>query len=713
MNGAVGFTVFFILWGISLWLFASALYGRISLLARGRPDSRLDQPLERATGVIRNVVMHSALLREPYPGILHIFIFYGFMVLGIGNIFLFSEYLAPSLMWGVMDSSLYGLVSFGKDIFCILVYCGLAMAAYRRYVIRPDRLERSSSDATVIILLITCIVTCALFIDVFRFAAAPFTLSYQNWAVIGSFLSHYFVGFSGSVLHVLYWVAWWGHLLLILSFLVYIPRSKHMHLIACAFNEYFRNIGPKGRMTKIDIENSESFGVEKIEDYTWKQLLDLFACVECGRCMENCPAARSGKALNPKFLIADLKNYLLSRGPELKATKSSLIFQYILEKGLSVPIPRSERELLVKEGFIKLAEPEEKTADVAQPMVAAGPPASEVKVLVGEAISEDVIWACTSCGYCIEHCPFYIEHTNKIFEMRRYLTLMLKSYSPQVKSFLKNVQRNSNPWGIGWQQRGDWAKGRSIRTFGESEDIEWLLYVGCAGSFDARNMKVANALCELLDKAGVSYGILGKDEKCCGETARRMGEEGLFQAAVETNIELFKELKVKKIITLCPHCFNTLKNEYSDFGGQYEVVHHSELLPKLLEEGRLQIPANPNNALTRVAFHDSCYLGRYNKIYESPRELIKAATGNPALEMPRNLDRSFCCGAGGGRMWMEETEGEKINVLRAKECLDTGANCIVSACPYCLTMLDDGVKAANRDNMPTKDIAELLRDSLL
>jgi Fe-S oxidoreductase/nitrate reductase gamma subunit len=703
INGVAGFLFFIFLWGISLWFFVSALYGRVNLLARGKQDSRFDRPWERAACVLRNVVMHSSLLREPYPGVLHLFIFYGFMVLAIGNLFLFGEALSPTFFQGALDSSFYGVVSLVEDIFCVLVYAGLAMAAYRRYVIRPDRLERSSSDATIIILLITGIVSCALFVDVFRFAAAPQLYAYQEWAVVASFLSRFFVGLPPSILEFFYLATWWIHLILILTFIVYIPRSKHMHLIACPFNEYFRNLQPKGRMSEVDIENAESFGAEKIEDFAWKQLLDLFACVECGRCMENCPTARSGKTLNPKFLISDLKNHLLERGPELVKTRSSLLFQYVVQKGLPIPIPAHERELLVKEGFIK---PDEKTGQLPAPETTDG----EAVEMAGGAIKEETIWDCTTCGYCIEHCPFFIEHTSKILEMRRYLTLMLKSYPTQVKNFFKNVQRNSNPWGIGWQQRADWAKDRKVRMFGESDDIEWLLYVGCAGSFDARNMKVTSALCDLLDMAGVTYGILGKDEKCCGETARRMGEEGLFQSAVETNVEIFKELNVRKIITLCPHCLNTFKNEYPDFGGRYEVLHHSELLSKLVMEGKLK----PRNALPlRVAFHDSCYLGRYNNIYESPRALIASATGNPVLEMPRNHDRSFCCGAGGGRMWMEETEGEKINLIRTREGLETGANCLASACPYCLTMLSDGVKAENREDVVTKDIAEILLESLV
>ena len=731
INGIFGTLAFFALWIAAFWMFGVALYGKISLLSRGRSESRVDVPWVRFRGVARNVVMHFALLREPYPGLLHLLIFYGFMVLAVGNLFLFGEALAPVAFKPILATTLFGLVALSKDLFCIFVYIGVAMAAYRRYIIKPDRLEGSSPDATIILSLIFGIVTCALFIDVFRFAAERGIHEFQDWAVISAWLSRFFTSFSPATLGAFFWLTWWAHLILILAFLVYIPRSKHLHLIACAFNEFFRNLEPKGRMSNVDIENSDTFGTEKIEEFGWKQLLDLFACVECGRCMENCPTARSGKSLNPKVLISDMKHHLIDMGPDLVERKSSLIFKYLnaqkLPIPIPIPIPDNEWKLLEKEGLIPIAKsveapstvPETKTENKAETKAETKPetkaetedgkPAVEPRKLIGGSIKEETIWACTTCGYCIEHCPFYIEHTSKILEMRRYLTLMLKSYPSQLKGFFKNVQRNSNPWGLGWQHRGDWASARKIRTFGESEDIEWLFYLGCAGSFDARGIKVSNALCDLLDKAGISYGILGKAEKCCGETARRVGEEGLFQASVETNVEMFKDLNVKKIITLCPHCFNTLKNEYPAFGGNYEVVHHSELLLKLINDGKLK-PTKTSSVA--VAFHDSCYLGRYNNIYDSPRRLIASATGKPALEMPRNRDRSFCCGAGGGRMWMEETEGKKINDLRAAEAIGTGAECIVSACPYCLTMISDGVKAANRDDVTAKDIAEILNESL-
>jgi len=454
--------------------------------------------------------------------------------------------------------------------------------------------------------------------------------------------------------------------MVILVFLMYIPYSKHLHLLGSIPNIFFRSFRPKVELTKLDLEdeNRETFGVTKIEEFTWKQLLDLYACTECGRCQVNCPAYLTQKPLSPWKMIHDLKGHLKKKGPEL-----------------------------LKKNGKKEGEEE---------------PAILTTKLAGEVIPEDVIWSCTTCMGCQQACPVFIEHIHKIIDMRRTLVLDESSMSPEVQRCFTNMENNSNPWGIGFASRADWAKDLQVKTMGEDSSVDYLLWVGCAGSFDDRNKKVTTALVKILKSADVNFAILGTEEKCCGETARRMGNEYLAQMMIQENVEILNNYNVKKIITMCPHCMNSLKKDYPQFGGNYEVVHHSEFIHELIKNGKIKTKTPVNTSMT---YHDSCYLGRHNEIYSSPREILKSVSGIKLLEMERSGEKSFCCGAGGGRMWMEEHIGTRINETRTEDALKTGAEKICTACPYCLTMFEDGLKTKQKE-LKVMDLAEVLEQAL-
>ena len=465
--------------------------------------------------------------------------------------------------------------------------------------------------------------------------------------------------------------------------MLYLPFSKHLHLLGCPFNEYFRNLGQKGELTSIeglldededeeeeDEDEELNFGVANIEDYTWKDLLDLYSCAECGRCQEVCPAYNSEKPLSPKKLMIDLKHHLDERGVKLLKLK-----------------PKDR-------------------------------PEEEDSLIIGEIIKEDEIWACTTCYACVEYCPIFNEQMPKLIDLRRYMVMAQENFPKEAANFFKNLDNNYNPWPIGFAKRADWAKDLEVKTIKEKKktketekDIEYLYWVGCAGAFDERNKKVSEAMIKILNSANISFAILGKEEKCCGDSARRLGNEYAFQMLAMENIEILNEYNIKKIITQCPHCYNTLKNEYPHFDGNYKVIHHTELIFNLLKARKIKIKGKIDNIM---CYHDSCYLGRYNDIYEEPRNILKSLSANGNLkEMELNHNKSFCCGAGGGRMWLEETIGKRINIMRAEQSLEIGAELVATACPYCLTMFEDGFKDKNVENVSTKDIAELVAEHLI
>jgi len=662
---------------IALFLFTVyKLYRRLRL---GQPEDRFDQIGERLKGVVTFVLGQQRVVREP-AGWGHFFIFWGFIILTIGSLETFGVGLYNGFAyWKFLGKTVTASLYLSQDLLCTAVLIALGVALYRRFVIKPARLQfcdqqAANLDASLIISLILVLI-----VLLFGARAVEYRLAqvepghyFPQAAFISVALSGMFAGLPESSLLGWYSFFWWGHTLVILGFLVYIPFSKHLHILGAIPNVFFRRFRPLGELTKMDLEDEtvETYGVSKIEEFTWKQNLDLYACTECGRCSENCPANLTGKPLSPKETIHHLKRHLLAKG-----------------------------KLLLDQGAAKGGQPLE------------GAAAELSKALVGEVCLNDEIWSCTTCGNCMEHCPVFIEHIPKYVDMRRYLVLMESNFPVEVQTVLRNWETNSNPWGLAFATRGDWAQGLEVKTLAENPAVEYLFYVGCTGSFDERSKKVTAAMIKLLNRAGVSFGILGAEEKCCGETARRIGNEYLFQSMATELTGTINGYGVKKIITTCPHGYNCLKNEYPQFGGNWEVYHHTEFLARLLREGRL----TPRRRLDkRLTFHDSCYLGRYNGIYADPRGILKSIPGLRLKEMARHRAKSFCCGAGGGRMWMEETLGvQKINEARADQALALNPEVIAVSCPFCTIMFEDGLKARDQEEtVKVYDIAELLAQAL-
>jgi len=463
-----------------------------------------------------------------------------------------------------------------------------------------------------------------------------------------------------------YRIGWWGHVLVLLGFLVYLPHSKHLHIITAAPNAYLRSLEPKGLLATIDIERAlehdEPVGVSKIEQFSWKDLLDTYSCTECGRCQAECPASISGKELSPKYLILDLKEHLL----------------------------HDEAERLLGKA----------TANGNGPAR---------KQMVGDVIHDQVLWDCVTCRACMDACPVFIEHVPKIIDMRRHLVMEASRIVPEWQKLFDNVEAAGNPWRFPRASRADWAKGLGIPTLAERPDAEYLFWVGCAGSYDERNVKVSVALARLLERAGVAFAILGTEETCCGDPVRRAGNEYLFQLQAQQNVETLNRYQPRKIVTACPHCFNTIGTEYRAFGGVYEVVHHVELLDRFVREGRLQPHERLDGALV---YHDPCYLGRYHDIYEPPRRALRAIPGVELREMERHGKRAMCCGAGGGHAFCEERTGRRINHIRVEQALEAQPQRVATACPYCLMMFEDGTRAKDvAESLPVADIAELLERS--
>jgi Fe-S oxidoreductase len=467
---------------------------------------------------------------------------------------------------------------------------------------------------------------------------------------------------------ILFEVYWWIHIVLVLGFLNYLPYSKHAHILTSVPNVFLTSLESKGALKPIDFEAEgvERFGAVDVEDLTWKQILDGFTCTECGRCSASCPANITGKLLSPKKIMMDIRHRAVEHGGILAAKNS----------GASA------------EGMKSPAE----------------------NTLLHHYITAEELFACTTCGACVQECPVNNEHVPAIVELRRSLVLMESSFPPEVQTVFKNLETNFSPWAFPASSRADWAEGMNIPVMAQSPQVDILFWVGCAGAFDARYTKVTQAFAKLMQRAGVTFAILGTEEKCTGDSARRIGNEYLAQTLMKENIATLNNYQIKKIVTTCPHCFNTLKNEYPQFGGTYEVIHHTDFLVKLINEGRLKVT---NEEAAAVTFHDSCYLGRYNDLYEQPREILDAIPGMNIKEMKRSRSKGLCCGAGGGRMWMEEHEGKRVNVERTEEALALHPDIISTACPFCLTMIEDGVKEKGAtESVQVRDVAELLLDAV-
>jgi Fe-S oxidoreductase len=660
--------VFLIAFLCSIGYFLFSVRALVRILKLGKIENRFDNPVLRFKRMLIVAFGQSKLFREIVPGIMHAFIFWGFLVLLLAILESIGEGLFPGFSLRGLGP-VYPPLIFMQDLFAGLVVLAVIMALYRRYVARPRRLEvdkHGKRDATYILLIILTIMITM----VGQNAARMSTSGIESSRFLSAQFVDSFASMSPNRIRIYFEMFWWIHIGLVLGFLNYLPHSKHLHILTSVPNVYFSSLKPKGALKPINLEEEgvEKFGVSDVDDLTWKQLLDGYTCTECGRCTDSCPANLTGKLLSPRKIVVDIRKRLVEKGPLVLSGKSSESLSTSEEKG---PF---------------------------------------AKTLVHDYISAEELFACTTCLACVQECPVNIEHVDAIVDMRRHLVLMESNFPPEVQVVFRNLENNFSPWAFPSSSRADWAEGLNVPRMSDSPDIDVLFWVGCAGAYDARYTKVTKAFTALLQQAGVKFAILGTEEKCTGDSARRIGNEYLAQTLMKDNIATLNNHNVKKIVTTCPHCFNTLKNEYPQFGGRYDVQHHTDFLAKLLEQGALEPTGNFDKTIT---YHDSCYLGRYNEVYDSPRDVLKTVEGVDLVEMAKTRSRGMCCGAGGGRMWMEETEGKRVNIERTEQALSTHASVVSTACPFCMTMMNDGVKAKEAaDEVEVKDVAEILLEAV-
>jgi Fe-S oxidoreductase/nitrate reductase gamma subunit len=682
---AQGFeTILFILTAVAMAIFVYGIYQRWTLWkAMGKEEIRWDELPARIKALIINGFLQIKTWKDAYPGIMHGLIFFGFFVLIFGAAFDAGEFhiTEPLLGWSFNRGNFYLGFAFLMQAFGLCVLIGVLMAMLRRYVIKPERLaykgkSDNTADDAIALLFILGIVVTGFLISALRirvtYQETPWeSVRFVSWGIAAYALA----GVETSTALTLHKVMWWTHTFIVLGFIAYIPYSRLLHIITTPANHFFASLKPTGYIEPIrDIENQESFGVSKLEEFTWKQIFDSDACTRCGRCQDGCPAYLTGKHLSPKKLVQDIKTHWLEIAPAAIKAKVAAV-------------------------------PAAEGAEAAAPVAEATEGTAPGKALLGDVVSMHELWDCTNCMYCVENCSASIEHVQKIIDMRRYKVLTEADFAPELQLTYRNMENNSNPWGIGAHMRADWAKEMGIKTLAEDPNVEYLFYVGCAGSFDDRGKKISVAFAKILQAAGVSFGILGTEEGCCGDSAMRGGNEYLFQSQAQANIEIMNGYGVKKIIAICPHGYNCIKKDYPNFGGNYEVYHHTEIIADLIAKGKIKLTKSQDGIFT---YHDSCFLGRYNKVYDQPRQILNAIPGMKLAEMDRNLSKSFCCGAGGARMWMEE-EGERINNARTDQAIATNASTIAVGCPFCLTMLSDGIKDKQQsEKMVALDISEIV-----
>jgi Fe-S oxidoreductase len=627
-------------------LFARRALFLTRLVRAAKPLDRRDDIAGRVRNEATIVLGQRKLFQRLVPGLVHALIFWGFIVLFPTIVMAMVG--AIDRDWSIPWLGAQGWFMAAVDVFVLMVLTGVVAAAWIRKVVRPARFEGSHlREADFILAMIALVVLTLLGWHASRIAAGL-----NEWPAHASFLSSWVSGAIPAP-RVLERVFVWAHVVVILTFLAYLPHSKHLHIATAGINVYFSRTRRRGRLEplRFDLPDDEiRFGAGTIADLTWKEMVDSFSCTECGRCQDVCPAYATGKQLSPKLLIMGIRDQVFAEGANLLA-------------------------------------------------------GGELSPIAGNGVPEEMIWDCVTCGACVHECPVSIEHVDHIVDLRRDLVMMQSSFPQEAETMLRDVERVGNPWGKPQGDRASWAEDLGVRVLAEGEDPPEVLYwVGCAAAYDERARVAAESTAKLLQKAGVDFAILGAREACTGDPARRMGNEYVFQQYAQQNIATLNDARVTKIVASCPHCLNSLGNEYPDFGGRYEVMHHTQLLAELVRDGKLQ----PKAGEGEITYHDSCYLARHNDVRDEPRELV-ASVGKP-IEMSRNRERTFCCGAGGAHMWMEE-RGTPINEERVREAAETGAETLAVACPFCTVMLDDGVRSMGKQ-LRVVDVSTLLIESM-
>ncbi|KAA9022560.1 (Fe-S)-binding protein [Niallia endozanthoxylica] len=692
MLSLLNLLTFLVVTGYAVYLFTNLVYTRYLFIKLGKEAEFQPNLRERMNTVLINGFGQKKLFKDKKSGLMHLVLFYTFFIIQIGLIELIIKGFIKGYEFPFGEAHKY--FSLIQECATFLMLLAVVYGFYRRYGEKLKRLQWKRDGKAAFVYIALCMLTSSILL----------TLGFE--AIM---LDHHpnlvYAPFSGSIAlllsgigtvagTVLFYTFWWVHMLTVFTFLVFVPQSKQFHELFAMFNIFFKKSGPVGRLKKIDFEDesAEVFGVGKIEDFTRHQLMDLYACAECGRCTNMCPAAGTGKTLSPMDLIVKMRDHLTEKGAAVTSRQP-------WAPSFAFKNTRANQLALAGAGAAETAATLESVS------------------LIGDVITEEEIWACTTCRNCEDQCPVMNEHVDKIIDLRRYLVLTEGKMNSDAQRAITNIERQGNPWGLNRKERENWREGRediSVPTVKEKqkagEEFEYLFFVGSMGSYDNRSQKVAQSFARVMNLAGISFAILGNNEKNSGDTPRRIGNEFLFQDLANANIANFQKYNVNKIVTIDPHAYNSFKNEYPEFGLEAEVYHHTELLALWIREGRIKFTKELNEVIT---YHDSCYLGRYNTVYDPPREILKAIPGIKVIEAERNRENAMCCGAGGGMMWTEESTGTRINIARTEQLLETKPTMIGTGCPYCLTMISDGVKAKElEETIGNFDIVEIVEKAL-